>query len=153
VKTALAAWTLEEGVDELLLLGDGGAGTGRALDNLLTGSLGDDMLSGLSGADSLFGGFGNDALDGGAGSDILRGGAGNDTFLFRKGEAEGDHVLDFFGRGGLPGDMLQLAGWGAGTTITRTAIADQWAITDGIDGFVETLWIRGSLTSADILLV
>ena len=76
-----------------LLLGGGGADT-------LSGGLGNDTLLGGAGSgDILLGGDGNDWLDGGAGADTMTGGAGNDVFVFPKGEANGDVIMDFFGHG------------------------------------------------------
>src|SRR5262249_52616599 len=57
------------------------AGTGSALDNVITGNSGDNSLAGGNGSDTLVGGGGNDTLDGGSGADSMAGGAGNDTYV------------------------------------------------------------------------
>lgn len=70
--TAAVNWTLGANVERLVLAGTANlAGTGNALDNLITGN---------GGANRLVGQDGNDTLDGGAGSDTLSGGAGNDRY-------------------------------------------------------------------------
>ena len=80
---------------------------------------GSDTLKGGGGTDTLLGGNGGDWLDGGAGADVLTGGDGNDVFVFHKGEANGDTIMDFFGRGNALGDSIVLVGYGEGTTFTR----------------------------------
>jgi hypothetical protein len=69
----------------------------------------------------------NDTIDGGAGADTLIGGGGNDIFVFRPGEANGDHVLDFNGFGGAAGDSLRFVGYGAGATFTQID-ATHWQV-------------------------
>src|SRR5215207_5495550 len=53
-----------------------------------------------------------DAIVSGTGASVLEGRGGNDTFLFRRGEANGDTVVDFAGNGAFHGDMLQFVGYG-----------------------------------------
>lgn len=110
--------------------------------DLLKGNDGNDTLKGGGGTDTLDGGKGNDILDGGAGADLLTGGAGGDTFIFRKGEANGDHVFDFKGQGS-GGDQIQLFGYAAGTTFTRVGngSSDLYKIDD--HGFIEYVTIEG----------
>ncbi|MBB2688977.1 UNVERIFIED_ORG: Ca2+-binding RTX toxin-like protein [Rhizobium esperanzae] len=75
VKTALASYTLAANVENLVYTGTGTAvfaGTGNALDNIITGGANADTLSGAAG---------NDTLDGGAGADHLIGGTGDDTYV------------------------------------------------------------------------
>jgi serralysin len=67
-------------------------------------------------------------LNGGGAADVLTGGKGDDTFLFHKGEAEGDVVTDFKGAGALGGDRLEFAGYGDGT-FTRIGSTDHYLIT------------------------
>ena len=57
------------------------AGTGNALNNVITGSAVVDVLNGDAGNDTLIGGDGGDTLIGGAGADIMQGGAGDDTYF------------------------------------------------------------------------
>ena len=67
------AYTLAANVENLTLTGTSGlAGTGNALDNVLTGNSGNNTLTGLAG---------NDTLDGGTGNDTMVGGTGNDTYV------------------------------------------------------------------------
>lgn len=109
VQTALAAYRLGDGVDQLRFTGRGAfAGTGNALDNRLTGGGWNDRLDG---------GTGNDTLVGGAGSDTLTGGAGSDRFVLRAGGGS-DVVTDFVA--GI--DRLEVAaGRGVQPTIVSTA--------------------------------
>ncbi len=73
VKTTLASYTLGANVENLIYTGSSAfAGTGNALDNVITGG---------AGADTLTGGAGNDILDGGAGADKLIGGTGDDIYI------------------------------------------------------------------------
>lgn len=126
------------------VLGDGRDNTfwGGAEADLLNGAGGNDYLKGGGGMDALIGGNGNDWLDGGAGADILSGGAGGDTFVFRKGEANGDLVLDFKGQGS-GGDQIYLFGYAAGTTFTRVGggSSDLYKIDD--HGVIEFVTIQG----------
>ena len=74
VSTSLAAYTLENNVENLTYTGAGAfAGSGNGLNNVLTGSSGVDTLYGLDGNDTLNGGSG--------GADILNGGLGDDTYV------------------------------------------------------------------------
>jgi VCBS repeat-containing protein len=76
------AHTLGDNVENLVLTGSGGiAGTGNALDNVITGNAASNALDGGAGNDTLFGDAGDDVLDGGTGSDTLQGGSGNDTYV------------------------------------------------------------------------
>jgi Ca2+-binding RTX toxin-like protein len=102
-----------------------------------------DHLNGNGGFDILYGGGGNDRLDGGAQSDVLIGGAGNDVFVFRKGEANGDVILDFDGNGAAAGDTIVLEGYAAGTTFTRIGSTDVWRIND--HGSIELVTIHGDV--------
>jgi Ca2+-binding RTX toxin-like protein len=80
VHTALASYTLDANVENLVFVGVGNfSGGGNALANLLTGGAGNDTLDGGAAADTLIGGAGTDTLIGGAGADLLDGGIGADT--------------------------------------------------------------------------
>ncbi|EJB07336.1 putative calcium-binding protein, partial [Rhizobium leguminosarum bv. trifolii WSM597] len=73
VRTNLASYTLADNVENLSFAGTGAfAGTGNALDNVITGGAAIDTLSGDTG---------NDTLDGGVGADSLTGGEGDDTYI------------------------------------------------------------------------
>jgi Ca2+-binding RTX toxin-like protein len=64
---------LSANVENLTFTGSSAiAGTGNALDNVLTGNSGNNTLTG---------GGGNDTLNGGSGTDTMNGGTGNDTFV------------------------------------------------------------------------
>jgi Ca2+-binding RTX toxin-like protein len=100
------SFTLGVNLENLLLLGTAGAGTGNSVDNAITGNAsnntlsgldGDDLLDGQGGNDSLSGGIGNDTLIGGLGNDLLTGGAGQDMFLFNTapGTRNVDKIADF----------------------------------------------------------
>jgi VCBS repeat-containing protein len=89
-----------------------------------------DTVFGLGGDDRLTGGAENDVLNGGPGQDVLYGGAGNDTFVFYRGEANGDTVLDFNGNGSRLGDRLEFHGYGTadqGATFTQVD-ATHWQV-------------------------
>jgi len=58
-------------------------------------------------SNAISGNSGSNVINGGGGSDMLTGGAGNDAFIFEKGQAQGDFVMDF-----SPGDMLVFVGYG-----------------------------------------
>ena len=93
-------YTIGNYIEDLTLTGTAKAGTGNALDNVLTGNGSANSLSGLAGDDSLSGGGGNDTLAGGAGNDSLNGNAGadrmsgeggNDTYYV---DATADQVIE-----------------------------------------------------------
>jgi Ca2+-binding RTX toxin-like protein len=113
---------------------------GNGGNDILYGGDDNDQLFGGAGADTLDGGNGIDTLNGGAGADILTGGAGNDVFVFRKGEANGDHITDFTGNGSGAGDSIRLEGYAAGTTFSRVGNSDTWKIND--HGFIEYITIE-----------
>lgn len=138
VKTGLTAWTLASGVENLTYTGSVAfAGTGNTLANTITGGAAIDTLNGGGGDDKLIGNAGDDKLNGGAGIDTLTGGTGNDSFIFVKGEANGDAITDFNGRGTSVGDVIEVRGWGVGTTVSNIAGTNFWVINDGLDGFAE----------------
>ena len=77
-----------------------------------------NFLTGGAGRDTLHGGGENDTLDGGAQPDWLFGDGGNDTFVFRRGEADGDVLGDFNGNGAAAGDQIRLVGY-VGAALTQ----------------------------------
>lgn len=84
----------------------------------LYGEAGNDLLDGGQGGDLLDGGAGNDFLWGGAGADRAIGGAGADVFGFRPEDLTGgDRIADFQGAGRRGGDVIELAGFGAGAVL------------------------------------
>ncbi len=124
------------------LYGDAGADRigGKGGDDFISGGGGDDLLFGDAGNDSLVGGFGNDVLIGGQGIDRLRGGAGSDTFLFFRGEADGDTITDFEGAMIAGGDRIEFRGYGEGATLHHVS-DDLWQIDAA--GTSETFKILG----------
>lgn len=105
------SYTLQSNVENLTLTGKNAIDAfGNNLANILKGN----------GA--------SNKLDGGAGADILTGGSGADTFIFKKGEANGDRVTDFSGAGKVLGDTLMFVGYGAGT-LSQVGKSDYYVIT------------------------
>jgi Ca2+-binding RTX toxin-like protein len=118
--------------------------TGDDAVNDIIGLDGNDRLNGWAGNDILHGGNGDDTLDGGPGMDVLIGGAGNDTFLFNRGEAAGDAIIDFNVNGAGPGDHLLFQDYGTaaqGATFVKVD-ATHWSInsSDGAIHEVITLY-------------
>ena len=108
--------TLEANVENLVIdTGNGWAGTGNALNNIIIGNAGankidggdgNDTLDGGLGNDQILGGNGNDVLLGGGGSDTLTGGNGADTFVIAQGFGN-DKVTDF---SQAQGDTVEVVG-------------------------------------------
>lgn len=143
VKTTRTSWTLATGIENLTYTGTAAfTGTGNAAANTLTGGAAADVLNGLDGDDKIIGNAGDDKINGGAGVDTLTGGTGNDTFIFVRGEAYSDTITDFNGRGTSVGDVIELRGWGTGSTFTNLA-GNFWIIHDGLDGYEEYITVQG----------
>jgi VCBS repeat-containing protein len=121
----------------------------------LEGGNGADNLDGQGGNDNLVGGAGNDTLNGGAGQDTLRGGSGDDIYIFRKGEADGDTIFDFFGNGTAIADSIRLEGYAPGTTFTRIGNGNStlWEIND--HGYIEhvTIYATGQVHPTDYTFI
>ncbi|HEX5361985.1 MAG TPA: calcium-binding protein, partial [Fluviicoccus sp.] len=95
VYTSVAAYnyTLGNDVENLVFNSSAVvAGTGNALDNIITGNTGNDNISGLDGNDILDGGSGADTLSGGNGADILKGGAGVNSMI--GGDGDDQYYVD-----------------------------------------------------------
>jgi large repetitive protein len=71
-----------------------------------------ENVTGSAFGDTLIGSSGDNVINGGAGADILTGNGGNDTFVFIRGEGNGDTVTDFQGNGAASGDQLLFVGYG-----------------------------------------
>ena len=90
-------YTLQANVENLVVnntVANNWAGTGNALNNVITGSDGANRLDGGAGNDTINGGLGADTVIGGLGDDRLTGGAGKDTFKFELSSGH-DVVTDF----------------------------------------------------------
>ena len=88
------------------------------------------------------------------GGDSLFGGGDDDTFVFRRGQAAGDTVIDFAGNGAAAGDTLQFIGYGPGASFTQID-ATHWQINSG-DGLThETITFQNcaAVHASDVLLV
>jgi len=138
VRTALAAFTLGDNVENLVFTGSGPfMGSGNALANALTGGAGNDELRGFDGNDTLlgeggddllYGGRGHDALDGGDGNDQLFGGTGVDTL---QGGVGNDRI-----EGGFGADILA-GGWGHDMFMYRDVADSSGRGLDSITDFSE----------------
>ena len=134
-----------------------------AADNLQLGNTagsiwalaGNDGLTGGSGNDDLHGQDGNDVLDGRAGVDILEGGPGIDTFVFTRGQADGDTVLDFAGFAVGGGEKLQFQDYGTSGASFAMVDPTHWRITssDGTVQEVLTFSNAASIHASDYLFV
>jgi len=135
--------------DDTFQLGNGG-GSIWAL-------AGADMLFGGDGNDDLHGQGGNDKLFGSGGVDVLDGGAGDDVFIFGRGSAGGDTLVDFAGNGAAAGDSLVFSGYGtAGQGASFTQVdATHWSINsaDGAAHDVLTFDNAPSIHTSDWLFV
>jgi Ca2+-binding RTX toxin-like protein len=85
------------------------------IDNLIGGAFDDELV----GHDNTFGSDFSNTLDGGGGADRLTGGGGPDSFIFRRGEANGDVVTDLTSVGNHLQDRLAFIGYGPGATFTQ----------------------------------
>ncbi len=134
-------WTLQAGLDNLIITDDktfinGNSvdikGTGNDLNNIIKvefapqfqgdtyngnvtfdGGKGNDSLTGYLGNDTLVGGDGNDILTGGTGFDKLTGGSGADVFVFNS-LGEGIDIITDFRHS--QGDKIQISKVGFGAT-------------------------------------
>jgi Ca2+-binding RTX toxin-like protein len=85
------------------------------------------------------------------GSDILTGGAGNDTFVFRRGETQGDRVMDFTGAGATDGDHLEFYGFGTGATLARVEMSNSYTIkADADHGGISETFQLADVTNLDL---
>jgi Ca2+-binding RTX toxin-like protein len=89
-------YVLGANLENLTLTSAALAGTGNALDNVMTGNELANTLLGGAGNDKLVGNAGSDVLDGGIGNDQLLGGAGNDAYTV---DVAGDVVTELANEG------------------------------------------------------
>jgi Ca2+-binding RTX toxin-like protein len=158
IQTSLSH-TLAANVENLTLTGSAAVnGTGNELGNVINGNGAANVLSGLDGADQLLGQSGDDRLLGGAGSDTLQGGSGADTltggagvdlyvggagkdrFVLEHGASHDDRIQDF-----AKGDVLQLQGYSAGSTLTKVAgSSTDWKIWDAATNTTEVIHLSNA---------
>lgn len=119
-------------------------GTDRA--DAVHGSLtqGDGYLNGLVGDDVIYGTARNETLINEQGDALLVAGAGNDSIL----AGAGDDILD----GGLGNDRLMGEGGNDTYLFRRGSGQDVIIDSDVTAGNVDTLWLGGNLTPADITI-
>jgi Ca2+-binding RTX toxin-like protein len=95
-----------------------------------------------------------DRIVAGADANRLEGRGGNDTFVFQRGQANGDTVTDFVGNGAAPGDAFEFVGYGPGATFVQLD-ATHWQVNSG-DGLThETIMLQNgaAVHAADVLFV
>jgi glucose/arabinose dehydrogenase/Ca2+-binding RTX toxin-like protein len=136
--------------------GDAAGDTYISIEGLVGSGFG-DTLRGDNNVNDIHGLGGNDIIDGRGGADAIGGEAGDDVFIFRRGEANGDTLVDFAGNGAAAGDTFQFVGYGtagAGATFTQLD-ATHWRINSS-DGAVHdtiTLSNGASVNASDYLFV
>lgn len=100
VFVSASSYRLSDYVDHAQALTSAGATLyGNSLVNYLYGNDGVDFLFGGAENDHLFGFESGDVLDGGPGADNIATGSGADIVVLRRGETEGDVLVDFNGFG------------------------------------------------------
>ncbi|MBB5765749.1 Ca2+-binding RTX toxin-like protein [Methylorubrum rhodesianum] len=98
VRTALVSYTLGANLERLTFTGTGAfAGTGNALDNVLTGGDGNDTLDGAGGGDLLVGGLGDDIYVVDDASDVVAESPGGGWDIVRTSLSSYDLGLDVEG--------------------------------------------------------
>ena len=127
-------WLLGAEIENLVLTGAARLGTGNALANRITGTVGDDTLDGAAGADTLVGGTGNDTyLVDNAGDVITETGTGgSDTVLASANYTLGAGVEALI----LTGAAHVGTGNATANTLTGTTGADTLDGAGGIDTLV-----------------
>jgi hypothetical protein len=108
----------------------------------------------LSSIENAIGSAFSDTIVSGAGTNVLEGGGGYDTFLFRRGQANGDTVVDFAGNGAAPGDVLQFVGYGPSATFVPID-ATHWQVSSGpgTPGEIITFQNGAVIDMSDVLFV
>ena len=132
----IGSYTLTPNVENLTYVGTGDfAGTGNALNNVVTGGAGNDTLHGGGGNDTVAGGAGNDLVYGDAGVDFLRGGDGADKI---SGGTQNDRMFGDAGDDWLMGDDGRdyLHGWLGNDLLDGGAGDDQMIGGVGNDTYV-----------------
>ncbi|MFL5324673.1 MAG: PQQ-dependent sugar dehydrogenase [Microvirga sp.] len=95
-----------------------------------------------------------DRIVSGAGANVLEGRDGNDTFVFQRGLATGDTVVDFAGNGAAPGEAFEFVGYGPGATFVQLD-ATHWQVNSGDGTTHETITLQNgaAVHPADVLFV
>jgi Ca2+-binding RTX toxin-like protein len=124
VRTSLTSYTLGANVENLTFTGTAAfAGTGNALDNVITGGNGADTLNGGAGNDTLNGGGGNDHMTGSTGDDIYVVSAAGDIVTENAGEGT-DEIRTALATYTLGANVENLAGTGTAQTLTGNTLAN-----------------------------
>jgi len=90
-----------------------------------------------------------DRIVAGADANRLEGRGGNDTFVFQRGQANGDTVTDFAGNGAGAGDILQFVGYGPGAAAgAAIACRDQGRFCVSLMGDGDFVMSAGAIWSA-----
>ncbi|MGF9760249.1 calcium-binding protein [Microvirga sp. 0TCS3.31] len=132
--------TLGDHLENLVLIGVAGTGTGNDLDNAITGNRSNNSLIGADGNDTLDGGAGDDTLDGGAGNDLYRVDSADDAIQeaadggYDSVQASADYVLgDNVERLILVGAALTGTGNALDNTLIGNALANSLMGGEGED--------------------
>jgi len=85
---------------------------------------------------------------------VLQGQGGNDNFVFQRGQANGDTVVDFSGNGASVGDSFEFVGYGAGASFVPLD-ATHWQVNSGDGTTHETITLQDGVAvhSSDVLFV
>jgi hypothetical protein len=92
-------------------------------------------------------------LNGKGGADVLRGFAGNDAFVFARGEANGDILVDFDGLAAATGDRLIFVGYNVASATLTQLTATTWRVSDGTINETITLQNGAPVHASDFLFV
>nr|WP_281378903.1 calcium-binding protein [Azospirillum oleiclasticum] len=129
--TSSIAWTLGDNLERLVLSGGGNiAGTGNALDNVITGN------------------GGANTLDGGAGIDTLIGGGGNDTYIV----ADAGDVVTEAANQGIDELRTSLSSWMLGANLenlTHTGSGNFTGTGNALDNLITGGAGNDTLTGGD----
>jgi Ca2+-binding RTX toxin-like protein len=152
VQSSLGTYQLGANVENLVLRGEAGSGSGYGndLDNTIAGNFFDNVLFGRGGSDIMIGGDGNDWLFGEEGWDTLAAGGDNDWLFGNAGNdtldgGDGNDMLF----GGADADTLT-GGSGADTFVFESAAETSWyGFTDAITNFSSAEGDRIDLSAID----